>query len=79
VVAPAPGAAHGDRAARRRRRRAVAAAAGRGGLRLRVPAVAGRRVLGGAAAARGREDHLPVVAQAGEAPPGPSRVIDLFG
>lgn len=66
VVAPAAGAARGDHAARGRRRRALAAAAGRRGLRLRLPAVARRRGLRRAPAARVREDHLPVLAQAGE-------------
>lgn len=60
--------------ARRRRRREVATAARRGGVRLRVPPVArdGRRL--GAAAAPVRGNHLPLLAQAGEAPPNPDRI-----
>lgn len=66
VVAAAAGAAHGDHAARGRRRRAVAAAAGRGGLRLRLPPVEGRRGVRRAAAAGVRADHVPFLAEAGE-------------
>lgn len=48
------------------RGRALARAEGRGLLRLRVPAVAGRCRRRRAAARGVRQDHLPVLAQAGE-------------
>ena len=65
--AAAAGAPPGGGAARRGvRRRALAGSQGRRLLRLRLPPVAGRRRGRRAAACGVRQDHLPVLAQAGE-------------